>query len=155
MYEVTNFTGFADALRSAALSDCGGTLTVQTRADGSPATEEFVYENPEFRDQADGMVVSTEARTVTTSQLFRTGTFDFDIPGGTTYVVDLVPQSLATLDDYVPDTVAGPGGWTCRAGAATKTPVLIDIGDPIWSGITIPVGPNEAVSCTLSMTSIP
>ena len=154
MYEVTNFNGFADALRSAALSDCGGTLTVQTRADGSPATEEFVYENPEFRDQASGTVVSTEARTVTTSQLFRTGTFDFDIPGGATYLVDLVPQSLGTLDDYLPDTAAGPGGWTCRAGAITKTPVLIPITDSIWSGITVPVGPNEAVSCTLSMTSI-
>jgi len=156
MYEVATFTGFAEALRSAALSDCGGTLTVQTRSDGSPGIEEFGYENTEYRDAGTGSVISNVPRTVTTSALFRTGTFDFEIPGGATYLVDLVPQSLGTFDGYTPDdSPTSPGGWTCRSGATDKTPGLIPIpiSLSIWSGITVSVGPNEAVSCTLSMTS--
>jgi hypothetical protein len=139
---------FADAMKAAALKDCGGTLTVQTRlsTDGSPVGDEFIYENPGYRDD-DGNPISAEARRVTTSTNFRTGTFDFEISSGSEYFsVDIVPSELQTLDDY---TFAG---WSCRAGADTKTHVPIEIDGSTFEGFTVDVKANEAVSCVLEVT---
>ena len=139
---------FAAAMKAAALKDCGGTLTVQTRdaSTGQPVSDEFVYENPEYRDDT-GTPIPADARRVTTSTNFRTGTFDFEISAETQFFsVDIVPSELQTLEDYT------PVGWSCRAGADAKTgltPIPID-GSP-FEGFTVDVAANEAVSCILEV----
>ena len=148
-------TAFAAAMKAAALKDCGGTLTLQTKYKGGPndgmnvTTDEFVFENTEYRDDAvpTPNVVSTEPRRVTTSALFRTGTFDFEISGGATYFsADIVPQELQTLDGYTFQ------GWTCRAGSDPKMTTKIEITDSTWEGFTVDVKANEAVSCVLEVS---
>ncbi|MFK7916972.1 MAG: hypothetical protein AB8G14_02750 [Ilumatobacter sp.] len=152
-----NAAAFAEAMRAAALKDCGGTLTLQTRlADGSPVADEFIYENTAFRDDA-GTVIDSPTRRVTTSDSFKTGTFDFDISDGTEYYdVDVVPQELQTLAAYE------PVGWSCRSGADSRTTTAIPIptveddgsaGTADFEGITVRVRPNEAVSCILTVTA--
>ena len=139
---------FAAAMKAAALKDCGGTLTVQTRlsTDGSPVGDEFIYENPGYRDD-NGNPISAEARRVTTSTNFRTGTFDFEISSGSEYFsVDIVPSELQTLGDYA------FAGWSCRAGADSKTHVPIPIAGSTFEGFTVDVKANEAVSCVLEVT---
>lgn len=139
---------FAAAMKAAALKDCGGTLTIQTRlTDGSSVPAEFVYENLEYRDDT-GAVVDAEARRVTTSSAFRTGTFDFEIPSGVDYFsVDVVPQELQTLSSY------NFVGWSCRAGADAKSTTSIAIPDSSWEGFTVDVNANEAVSCILEVST--
>jgi prepilin-type N-terminal cleavage/methylation domain-containing protein len=139
---------FAKAMKAAALKDCGGTLTIQTRlTDGTPVADEFVYENAAYRDNA-GNPVPADPRRVTTSKNFRTGTFDFDIPASTAFfTVDVVPQNLATVTGYT------PVGWSCRVGGAVK-PVraTIPIAESAYTGISVDVKPNEAVSCILEVS---
>ncbi len=137
---------FAAAMRAAALKDCGGTVTVQTRetATGESIADEFVYENLGYRDD-DGDPIDAEVRRVTTSRNFRTGTFDFEITNDSNYFeVDIVPSELQTLDGYTMD------GWSCRVGGDTKTvkrPIAIT--GSSFEGIVIDVLANEAVSCTM------
>ncbi len=137
---------FAAAMKAAALKDCGGTLTLQTRyPDGSSVAEEFVYENVEYRDDA-GTPVEAEARRVTTSAIFRTGTFDFEIPSTSSYfTVDVIPQELETLSGFT------PVGWSCRAGASSKTITSIPIDGSPWEGFGVDIYANEAVSCVLEV----
>lgn len=138
---------FGKAMRAAALKDCGGTLTVQTRlTSGDPVESEFVFENSSYRDEA-GDPITAEARRVTTSQSFRTGTFDFEISGDSDYFsVDVVPSELQTLGAYT------PVGWTCRAGATGKTLTSIPIDGSSFEGFTVDVYANEAVSCILEVS---
>jgi prepilin-type N-terminal cleavage/methylation domain-containing protein len=146
-----NQTAFGAAMKAAALKDCGGTLTIQTKYQGGPkdgqnVTDEFVYENLEYRDDS-GTPVPAEARRVTTSALFRTGTFDFEISSDSEYFsVDVVPQELQTLAGYTPQ------GWSCRAGSTAKTLTSIPIDASPWEGFTVDVYPNEAVSCVLEVS---
>ena len=149
LYIIDTFdaTAFGAAMRAAALKDCGGTLTIQTRLpDGTSVGDEFVYENVEYRDD-NGDVVPADARRVTTSAVFRTGTFDFEIPATVDYFdVDVVPQELETLGGYT------PVGWSCRAGATAKPVTDIPIPSSPWTGITVQVRANEAVSCILEVS---
>ncbi len=139
---------FGAAMKAAALKDCGGTLTIQTRfPDGSSVDDEFVYENVEYRDSS-GTPIEADARRVTTSTSFRTGTFDFEIPGGSgSFSVDVVPQELQTLNGYL------PSGWTCRVAGVEKTITDIPIDGSFFSGFTIDIAANEAASCILTVTN--
>jgi prepilin-type N-terminal cleavage/methylation domain-containing protein len=162
-YLQTNFsaTNFANAMKAAALKDCGGTLTVQTRLDngtpaGVPVDDEFIYENRQYRTAAGVPVTAAgggalPARSVTTSATFRTGTFDFDIASSSPYYsVDIVPQGLNTLGGYTPVS------WTCKSGGVLKTPEgTIMIPDSAFTGFTMKVYPNEAISCILKVTVTP
>jgi hypothetical protein len=153
-YLQSNFdeTAFGAAMKAAALKDCGGTLTIQTKYEGGPndgqnVSDEFVYENIEYRDD-EGTPVDAEARRVTTSALFRTGTFDFEISSDSEFFsVDVVPQELQTLSGYTFK------GWSCRAGTTGKTLIDIPIDASTWKGFTVDVYPNEAVSCVLEVTA--
>lgn len=138
---------FGAAMRAAALKDCGGTLTVQTRrTDDTPVNQEFVYENRQYRDDA-GQIVSDVPRVVTTSANFKTGTFDFDIPASTDFFsVDIVPQELQTLTGFTFE------GWSCRAGGNAKSLTSIGITDSDFEGFTVDVAANEAVSCILTVS---
>ena len=143
-------TAFAAAMKAAALKDCGGTLTIQTRyVGGGNVPDEFVYENVEYRDDT-GTPVEAEARRVTTSASFRTGTFDFEIPSTSShFTVDVVPQELQTLTGFTFQ------GWSCRAGATQKTGgdmVSIPIDGSSYEGFSVTVKANEAVSCIMEVS---
>ncbi len=156
-YEQTNFDpdGFADAMRAAALKDCGGTLTLQTRLeDQTSVDDEFVYENTSFRDDT-GSTILADVRRGTTSDVFKTGTFDPDISDTPAFLAAVaVPLELLTLDSYT------PVGWSCRAGAETRVPtpipIVLESDDGTtttspWEGISVRVAANEAVSCILTV----
>lgn len=138
---------FGKAMRAAALKDCGGTLTVQTRLTGGNSVEdEFVFENSSYRDD-EGNLVTADARRVTTSRNFRTGTFDFEISGESDFFsVDVVPSELQTLGEYT------AVGWSCRSGATPKTLTSIPISGSSFDGFTVNVLANEAVSCILEVS---
>ena len=85
---------------------------------------------------------------MTTSAIFPTGTFDFEIPAGTNHFsVDVVPQELQTLNGFT------PVGWSCRAGSTDLPITSIPIDGSDFSGFTVDVSANEAVSCILEVTS--
>jgi len=142
---------FAAAMKAAALKDCGGTLTIQTKhqSTGANVADEFVYENVEYRDDT-GTPVTAEARRVTTSAIFRTGTFDFEIPSSSTHFeVDVVPQELETLSGY------NFVDWTCKSAGVPKTGsdiASIAIPASTWQGVSVTVKPNEAVSCVMTVS---
>lgn len=141
-------TAFAAAMKAAALKDCGGTLTVQTRRAGVALGDEVIYENPDYRDDT-GTSLNAEARRVTTSSTFQTGTFDFEISDSSAFFsVDVVPSELQTLDSY------NFVGWTCRAGATDKTAGMttIPIDGSAYEGFAIDVYANEAVSCIMEVS---
>jgi hypothetical protein len=147
LYRLDDYEAFSTAMRSAALQDCGGTVTLQTRlADGTAVPDEFVYENTEYRIAATGDVIDDEVRRVTTSSVFRTGTFDFEIPSTVSaYEVDIVPQSLDTLSGFT------PVGWSCKAGTTFTTTEIDPAG---WERLTVNVEPNQAVSCVLTVSKV-
>lgn len=155
LYLLDGFTGLSDALRTVALKDCGGTLTLQTRAGGAPVNREFVYENTAYWDD-DGDLVSNNPRKVTTSANFRTGTFDYEIGSDSDFFTTRISiQSLQHLSGFAPDLTVSPDkrGWTCRAGATNLTSqiVVTPIGSSHWGSITVPVRSNQAVSCILNV----
>ncbi|MGI9645147.1 MAG: vWA domain-containing protein, partial [Ilumatobacteraceae bacterium] len=151
-YNIADFDldSFGAAMKAAALKDCGGTVTIQTKlTDGTNVPEEFIYENTEYRDHT-GTAVPAESRRVTTSAAFRTGTFDFEIPSTSDYfTVDIVPQELQTLQGFTFQN------WTCKAGGVNKFPDGIDdiiIDGSTYQGISVDVLPNEAVSCIVTVS---
>jgi hypothetical protein len=148
LQESFDVDAFGAAMRAAALKDCGGTLTLQTRnADtGAHVDDEFRFENPTYRNDA-GVLVEARARTVTTSANFRTGTFDFDLSDSSRFFdVDVFPAQLQTNENY--DFV----GWSCRSGADPRNPDPRLIDGSTFEGFTVRVGTNEAVSCTMSVS---
>ena len=128
-YVLPNWSQFAGALNAMALAECGGTVTVQTKVGTASAADPFTYQN------------SVDLTTATTSGQFRSGTFDFELAGGTSRVVDITPLNVSGISKFA------PVGWACTsAGAAypfTTTPIS---GSP-WSKITLTVAPNQAISC--------
>lgn len=133
-YELPTWDQFAGAMTSMALSECGGTVTLQTKVGGATAPDPFTYQS------------SVDMTTATTSAQFRSGTFDFDLAGGISQTVTITPLITSDLSMY------HPAGWTCKAGGAaypfTTTPVN---GGP-WSSITLTVTPNQAISCVNAVT---
>lgn len=129
LYVLPNWNQFAGALNSMALAECGGTVTVQTKVGSAAAADPFTYQN------------SVDLTIATTSSLYRSGTFDFDLSGGTTVVADITPLNVSGLDKYEPVS------WTCKSAGTnypfTTTPIA---GSP-WSKITLTVAPNQAISC--------
>ena len=153
-----NQGGFAQlgpALKSVALGECGGTLTLQTRVNNgtttTPARDPFTYQNTAAWDSSN-QPLTTGNKVKTTNQQNPSGTFDFAVPGGTTVTVEIRPQNYAELDSYTPQS------WSCRAGITPLTnfttfPILDENNQPTgWSGIRVPVTANSAVACTLTVT---
>lgn len=145
MYVLPQWTQFTKALEAVALGECGGTLTLQTKLNGTtPAADPFTYQNSGVRDSA-GNAVTIEPSVVRTNQQFITGTFDFSIPNGQFVTVEIRPENLSDLGAY------RPLGWTCRAALANRPVTAVPIDGTPWSGIQVRVAANEAVSCTLSV----
>ncbi len=147
LYLEPDWNNFSRAMEAVALGECGGTLTLQTKINGSsPAPDPFRYQNSAVTDAA-GDPIDLEPTVVTTNQQFTTGTFDFAIPSGTYVTVDILPQNFSELTAY------NPGSWSCKAGVSNRSVTPIDIADSGgWKGMRVQVAANEAVSCTLSVT---
>ncbi len=147
MYLEPDWNRFPGAMQAIALGECGGTLTIQTKfADGTPAPDPFRYQNSAVTDSS-GDPVEMEPSVVTTDAVFRTGTFDFAIPGGQYITVDVLPQNFSELTGYT------PGSWSCKAGVDNRSVNLLTVPDSGgWQGIQVQVAANEAVSCTLTVS---
>ena len=148
MYVLPQWSQFPDAMKAVALGDCGGTLTLQTKLNGSTAAPDpFRYQTNGITDAA-GDPVPFNPTVVVTNQQFVTGTFDFPVASGQFVTVDIIPQNYAELKRYT------PGAWTCRAGNADRPVELLTIPDAgAWKGVRVRIGANEAVSCQMAVTS--
>mgnify|MGYP003345181440 FL=1 len=129
MYVLPNWSQFADAVNSVALAECGGTVTLQTRVGTSAAADPFTYQN------------SKNLTIATTSQQYRSGTFDFDLPGGQPISVDITPVNLSNLNRY------SPVSWSCKANGVNYPFTQTQLSGSQWSKITLTVSPNQAISC--------
>ena len=129
LYVLPNWNQFAGALNSMALAECGGTVTVQTKVGTAAAADPFTYQN------------SVDLTTATTSSLYRSGTFDFDLSGGTTVTADITPMNVSGLSKYEPVS------WSCRSAGVDYPFTTTPIPDSPWSKITLTVAPNQAISC--------
>jgi hypothetical protein len=148
MYVSPNWSQLAKALQAVALGECGGTLTVQTRINGtSPAPDPFTYQNVLVRDST-GAPMLVEPTVVRTNQQFTAGTFDFEIPNGQFVDVDVAPLNLSDLVGYA------PVGWSCRAGMNNRAVEAVPIEGSPWTGMRVRVAANEAVSCTLTVNKL-
>lgn len=134
-YELPNWSQFSDAMTSLALAECGGTVTVQTKLGATNASDPFTYQN------------SVDLSTATTSALYRSGTFDYELSSGTAVSATISPMQTSTLDSY------NFVGWTCKAAGANYsfTTAPIESGSQ-WQSISLSVAPNTAVSCVMSVT---
>ncbi len=129
MYVLPDWAQFAGALNSVALAECGGTVTLQTRVGGTAAADPFTYQN------------SQDKTIATTSQQYRSGTFDFDLPNGQPVTVDITPVNLSNLSNY--DHVS----WSCKSAGADYPFTSTLIAGTNWKKITLTVSPNQAISC--------
>jgi hypothetical protein len=129
MYILPNWSQFAEAIGSVALAECGGTVTLQTRVGTSPAADPFTYQN------------SKDLTIATTSQAYRSGTFDFDLAGGASTSVDITPVNLSDISKYAPVS------WTCTANGAAYPFTSTALPGSTWKKITLTVAPNQAISC--------
>jgi hypothetical protein len=141
MYLLPDWQQFAGALEAVATAECGGTLTVQTRLDGAPAPEAFVYQHVGSTDSG-GLPIAHDPTTVTTSAQYRSGTFDFALTGAQSITVEIHPADNANLIGY------RTASWECRAGPDARTIETVPLGSGTWSGVKVRVQPNEAISCT-------
>jgi hypothetical protein len=145
MYTLPNWSQMQTALQAVALGECGGTLTLQTKKNGSPVADPFRYQNSAVADSS-GVPLQIEPTVVTTNQQFTTGTFDLDVSNGLFVTVDVLPQNYSELGAYT------PGSWACKAGNQPRAFTLIDIPGTNWKGVRVNVAANEAVACTLTVS---
>jgi hypothetical protein len=148
LYSTPDWTQLPKALKAIALGDCGGTLTLQTRLGSSGAPDPFRYQATQ-QFAADGTELATDRPVVYTNREQTTGNFDLAIESGLFRDVVVIPENYSDLRAYQPT------GWSCRAGAETRSFELVDIPGAEtspWKGIKVRVAANEAVSCTQTVT---
>jgi uncharacterized protein YegL len=129
LYALPNWSQFAGAINAVALAECGGTVTLQTRVGTAAAADPFTYQN------------SQDKTIATTSQQYRSGTFDFDMPNGQPVNVDITPVDLSNISRYAPVS------WACRANGADYPFTTSVLPTSEWSKINLTVAPNTAISC--------
>ena len=129
MYVLPNWSEFAGALNSVALAECGGTVTVQTRVGSAAAADPFTYQN------------SVDLKVATTSSLYRSGTFDYDLSGGASVQATITPLNLSELTHYEPVS------WSCKSSGVAIPFTTTPISGTIWSKVSLTVAPNMAISC--------
>jgi hypothetical protein len=136
LFVQTDFSDLGTALASVALEQCGGTVTVQTKIGSTSAQDPFTYEN-----------VATH-ETVQTSALYRSGTFDVALPGGSSTSVTISPQDFTNLTHF------SPAGWTCKSAGSPYPFTVVPVeGHAPWTAVQMTVNPNQAVSCVQQVTS--
>ncbi len=128
-YQLPVWSQFSGAMTSMALAECGGTVTVQTRIGGVPAADPFTYQN------------SVDLTTATTSQQFRSGTFDYDLAGGASVDAEITQLNLSSNNKYAPVS------WTCTSGGTSYPFTATPIDGGPWQKISLTISPNQAISC--------
>lgn len=129
------FAQVGSALAQIALAECGGTLTVQTRDRTTvPAPQPAQVD---VRYEIDG------GQFAVTSRIAKTGTFDIDMPAGSSRTVQLIPEPLDGTG-YLAHS------WVCKQGGSEMSssdysPISGDPND----GVSVTVSTNAAVACTL------
>jgi hypothetical protein len=136
LYVEPNWTKFSSALTSVALAECGGTVTVQTKVNGTWVADPFKYQN------------SRDNTYATTSGTYKSGTFDFSIPSGQFIDVTLTPLELSSLSRY------SPVNWECKAGPTVLPITTATIPGTPWQKVTVRVQANQAVSCVQNVAVI-
>ncbi len=129
LYSVASYAELNNGMQAIALSECGGTLTIQTRlaSTGASAVDPFTYQD------------SIDMKTVTTTSQFRGGTYDFQTTSSVSPTITL--QNLSDLSHY------SPVSWSCTAKGQPRTFTTTAVSGTPWSSITVSVAANEAVSC--------
>ena len=145
MYISPDYTDFGLALQTIALSQCGGTLTLQTKVGSTSAADPFTYQKTALTDSA-GTALVSDMTVITTTKQFSSGTFDLNISDGTFRTVEIQPLNLSDLSGYT------SGTWSCKAGVTPRSFTLVSTASPIFSGIRVKVSANEAVSCVQTVT---
>ena len=135
----TVFDQFGGALESIALSECGGTLSVQTRR---RSDESRVPETVGFEVSAVDLPVTGGS----TSAVNPSVAFDIASVGGASVDILLKPRPLDAVG-YRAD------GWTCRSKNVEITDPskmsLRDSAEGPGGGIDLTVAANEAITCIL------
>jgi hypothetical protein len=150
MFILPDFSTFKTALKSIALGECGGTVTVSTTTNGGTTADPVTFQNSRVFDES-GTQLAVEPSLVYTNSTFKAATFDFSIDGGAFVEVEIVPHNLSDLGDYSP---AGTP-WSCKVGNApvdAADMAAVPITDSVWQGVHLTVRANEAVSCVMKMT---
>jgi hypothetical protein len=147
MYTLPDWSMFGQALQAVALSECGGTLTVQTLVNGEPVADQFQYQTTSVVD-SDGQPVPNSSTVVTTSGQFPSGTFDLSITKGDYVDVTLQPINLSNISMYEP---AGAPAWSCTAKRVALPVTEADIVGSSWKSVTVRVPADAAVSCRLDV----
>ncbi len=137
MLTTTDFSQFGGALEAIALSECGGTLSVQTRlqSTGQPVSATVTYEVT-----GDGLPLVESS----TSAVSKSAVFDIATESATDTTVLLKPRTFE-------NTGYTPVSWQCRSKNVVVTdPAKVDTvsGDPA-DGLDITISANEALSCVL------
>ena len=145
MYVTPDYTNFGLALQTIALSQCGGTLTLQTKVGTVAAADPFTYQKTAISDST-GKALVSDMTVVTTTKAFTSGTFDLNISDGTFRTVEIQPSNLSDLTGYT------SGTWSCKAGVTARTFTSVPIPGSTWTGIRVKVATNEAVSCIQTVT---
>jgi prepilin-type N-terminal cleavage/methylation domain-containing protein len=145
MYTLPDWAMFGTAMQAIALSECGGTLTVQTVANGKPVDDQFQYQTTSVVDSL-GQPVPNSSTVVTTSTQFPSGTFDLSIVRGDYVDVTLQPINLSSLSGFVPEATPA---WKCSAKRATLPTTEAEIVGSSWKRVTVRVPADAAVSCQL------
>lgn len=145
MYLTPDYTNFGLALQTIALSQCGGTLTLQTKVGAVAAADPFTYQKTAITDSTGNSLIS-DMTVVTTTNAFTSGTFDLNISDGTFRTVQIQPSNLSSLTGYI------SGTWSCKAGVTPRTFTTVPIAGSPFTGISVRVAANEAVSCIQTVT---
>lgn len=132
-YPLPDFTMLGKALKSVALAQCGGTVTLQTKLGGTRFKGEVQYQN------------SFTSQIAVTSDVERYANVDLNTPDGQTVQVSIEPVPTPSLDGYTLDA------WTCTSGTSTWTPPTVDAPNSPWDGILLDINLNAAVSCTMKV----
>ena len=148
MYVLPQWSQFGKAMEAVALGECGGTLTLQTKINGTtPAPDPFRYQNSAV-DRFGGQPGRARAdrrhdQPAVHDRHVRLRRPERPVRHRRRPAAELLRAERPTR----------PGAWCCRAGNQPRSVTPIDIPDGgAWKGVRVRVAANEAVSCTLSVT---
>jgi hypothetical protein len=150
MFIEPNWSLVPTALKAVALGECGATLTIQTKlTSGSYAVDPFDYVNTGISSYpADTPLTPHLAVLKTTGPSARAQTFDFDMSDGLSRIVKIEPGDMSDLTQYT------GGSWSCKAGVSNRPVTVIPpAAGSSWTGMSVLVGANEAVSCIHTVTT--
>lgn len=145
LYIPKDWSKLPDVMRTIALGQCAGTLTVQTRSlDGQYLDQPVGYVAEKVRDPND-VPGDQEGKYLETNFASTARTFDFAMPGGAYVDVELFPRDFS---DKLPGLGYSTNHWSCSVAGEPMTVGTVTRTDSVWEGISLRVQANRAVSCT-------